>query len=269
MSRALIKSLAVLAIIGMAGIAQAGVMINFGANANESDTQSPAQALGLITGTNWNSNIDGDAQAGLVNDDGSDAGLCIDVGIETTGTSQLISWDWDASNETLGDHKAATLQLLGTIYQDNARSAQFMDEKDGQAVAVRISGLAAGSYDFFVVSRNTYADATGPGHDTYDIIAGTTTATGDTDYSGFVVAEDLDYTTGSNTSWVENVNYVKISLDVVDGEDVVLVAEPTNTSNVNGKTEYRGFINMVQIVPEPTTLALLAIGGLAAIRKRK
>ncbi len=256
------KLLTVLAILAMASVSQAGVLLNLTDTVHYTDGDaeavvSPGIQVGGVAGDSWNQ-INSGFVGTILDEAGASTGLTVDVGT-TTGTT--LAYGTDPTFHDLGS------VFSGGIYAGNAQSAIFngngtSDSKSG----IRVAGLDAGLYTIYVTAKNTNNDGEKNGIDAYAILYGTVdSASGDTDFSGFASASMTNASTASPdpTTWIAGDNYVAFDVNVAAGQDLVIVSDGL-TANEN-----RGFLNTVEIVPEPTTLALLAIGGLAAIRKRK
>ncbi|MFP4107338.1 MAG: PEP-CTERM sorting domain-containing protein [Phycisphaerae bacterium] len=260
------KLLPTLLILAIAAGAQAGVMMNFTDTfTDNADQNTPGKIHGGIDGTAWNT-INTDAEVGgLLDDQGEATSVSVDLGKETGEATTTI--DWDASGFIPNDLGTA---FSTDIYDTNARSAIFVDDggESGVSIAARVSGLDAGTYDFYVVGRNTNNDGESNGYDAYDVFAGTVSAgSGETDYSEWSAANAMTngpaYPDANTETWVDGENFAVVTLDVADGEDAVIVLEPTTDG------EMRGFINTLQVVPEPTTMALLGLGGLSVLIRRR
>lgn len=274
-------AVAMAAVLALATGAQADVMINFtNTLTDDSDTNTPGQVHGGISGTTWNKYTDasGGVMSSLKDDQGLVTGTSVDLGKETGESTQII--DWALTGFVPHDLGSKFPVNTGDIYDTNAQSAHFVDDGDTSwvAIAARISGLGAGTYDFYVVGRNTNNDGNEDGYDEYDVYADAVDEnSGNTDYSTWTTVnaitngpgvpsggDNSSYPNDANAdTWVDGENYALVTLTLAADEDAVIILEPT----VAG--EARGFLNTVQIVPEPATLALLGFGAIGLWVRRK
>jgi hypothetical protein len=248
------------------------VNINLGSTVDDANTNTPGQVHGGIAGTSWGliTNADGTVS---VDSAGNAINLGIDLGLESSATSN--SMNLSLVPNTLGG--TSTL-LPGSVFANtNARTGVFPTSgttNNGRTVGVTISGLATGTYDFYVSGRNTnigdaYPQIVLAGKLTTADITGTTY-----NYSGFAQSAmtnpALTNPATTNLTWVEGTNFVKMQLTIATNDLVGIIAQ--GGTNLTGTAANdRGFINTIQIVqvPEPTSLGLLGLGGLAMLRRRR
>ncbi|MFW5690394.1 MAG: PEP-CTERM sorting domain-containing protein, partial [Planctomycetota bacterium] len=264
MKRTLLTAL--VALLAITASAQAGILLNLTDTVHFTDgdaeaSESPGIQVGSVAGDNWNQ-INSGSVGSIVDDAGASTGVTVDVGA-TTGTT--LDYDTNPNFNDLG------LAFDGGIYAGNAQSAIFTGGQDSDSKSgIRVAGLDAGLYTIYVTAKNTNNDGEANGTDAYDIFYGTVASdSGDTDFSGFDSAsmtnastdwdDEGDVQAPDPTSWIAGDNYVAFDVDVAAGQDLVIVSDGTNTD------EDRGFLNTVEIVPEPATMSLLAIGGLGAL----
>jgi len=226
--------------------ASAGVIaVNFAENTNQGlDTTTPKGPLGT---THWNSTINRDSGSLAT---GTKANL-----IDGTGGSTAADISWSSSNVWFnGDGISNEVRRLAVGYLDDGGSGVSITVTDVPYAQYRVYGLLASD------------EGTGPTYTTRDfqvnsgnVLGGTATA-----YKGVVnsfAAESVDWTllTTSNTGnyWVSGL-------------------QTNSTLTVTGLPRsgtQRGSITALVIeevpVPEPSSLSLLALAGLAMLRLRR
>ena len=245
--------------VGLLGsLASGGVlMLNFGSTfvPGGEATNSPYHTVNSgFTDTTWNEVQMADiAGGGLVYSDGTTAsGVALNLGSSTGGAVVDYNANPDRSG-TLGDQ--------GGIYSlTTMRSVVWKNGTPGSDywVGIRIDGLAAGTYDVYAWGNNGNLTLGGTPMTVY----ASTAAQADTfDFSmaGNAVPNN------DSTAWVDGVSYAADSIDLAAGQSLYLAIDGSNAS------QSRGFLSGVQIVsvPEPVTAAVLVMGGLAVLRRRR
>lgn len=126
------------------------------------------------------------------------------------------------------------------------------------SIGVRLEGLSAGSYELYLVGRNTNTIQLR----TMDVFVSVLDAgTNAYDFSGAESKAILnDLTSNSASQWQEGHDYVAWAVDIAEGESLFIAFDGRDGSN-----DSRGFMNSIQIVqvPEPSSVALL--GGIACL----
>jgi len=236
--------------IAMAGTAQAGILLNFGATVND-NTNSAMHEDGGFVGTNWNLITTADKLTGIVDENGAATNVSLDLGV---GSSYLLNWATQPSSAA-----ALGTSMKTGVYADNGHSATYHGSGE---VGVRISGLAAGTYDIYISGRNTNTNS---GvhmryyYETVDSSSGNTSySTGNSHLMYYPSLADLT-AAGTLNTWEQDEDYALFQYTIADGEDIVVAASS------------RGFIATmgIAVVPEPATMALLGIGGIAALLRRR
>lgn len=240
-------------------------MLDFGPTAvAETDfTQSPYHSALSGAGTTWNTSIVGDRSSGLYYDNGDAAtGVSLDVGVSDGSTTTI----------NLGTNTFNTTSLTGTatntgVYAgtSSARDGLFTNNSSNPFIGVQIGGLSTGTYEIYITGRNTN---TGDNQAAYSqtVYAGTSADAGNFDFSDYSAnSATLSFPSGPTSNftsaWVENQNFVKLSITLNAGEYLNIAV-----AGGGGGNAARGFINSIQVVsviPEPGAYA--ALGGLAAL----
>ncbi len=208
------------------------VLLNFGPEISNDDN-SPAHDVGKISGNNWNS-ITADTSSNIINSVGNSTDIQVDLG-KTLPGQKVIKWDLDGfiSNALGTDYSTG-------VYQGNARSALYVNDGKNSDVAlgVRISGLDAGVYGFFLTAVNTNTTVS----DAYEIyVYEAGTSDGDFDFSdkNAILLENQK----DNDSWLVNQNFAIAQSGYTSGNDIIIVVEGLESAG------YRAFINTLEIVP--------------------
>jgi hypothetical protein len=231
-----ILTLAVLAGISSSQAALINLNYNGGGDAPvESTLSGPAGGLA----TTWNS-VTSSGDTGALQDSGDNPTT---VSVNTSGYDGSPS----LGNQTVGD-----LPVYRSFLSSFSRPGAY---------SVTISGLASeGLYDIWLLS---YRDATNP----LDPSVGTWTADNTTTSSISQLVDAQDVSTPGSSTFTEGYNYVLFSnVEATVGGVISFtgVGDP-------GDTGRRLHLNGLQInqVPEPSSAALLGLGGLALILRRR
>lgn len=268
--------------LGLAGatLSAQTLFLDFGPTVTTSTANSPYHSVLPSAGTSWNRVQNADVASGLLfADGGSASGVTVDVG---AGTYTSIDFGVNPSGNN----------ALGTVVNHGVYAGTSVG-KDGifhgsgttqSGVAVQVSGLAAGTYDIYVVAINTNSGAL------FDLrqrvgatasapVAGTFTP-GDTinltNAGASIGSGDGTGATDYSSAWSEGLNYVKLSVSITAGQSLIVYSLGIPTVAGGLTEETRGFLNSVQIVqtaiPEPSAAAALGGAcalGLAAMRRRR
>ena len=159
----------------------------------------------------------------------------------------------------------------GTVYNaDPALDAVFVNSANS-ALGVKITGLPAGTYNVYVVAA--YLGSTGgnrPGGTTpsrqavwafSDADLATLTYTSATGTMGTHTQDEiLENTTAG--SWVAGNNYANVPVTVSAEQPALYVALSAELARVGAGTqnETRPFLNLIQVVPEPSMAIGLLLG---------
>jgi len=235
---------------------------------------APADALnspGHFTGAvpageiTWNLVTSADITSGLKFGDGSDAsGISLNLGQEDTIGNNIIDF---ASANTINSSSLSgtSAPTLGSDYGTATSSPAARDgifrtstnAAQNAAIGLRIDGLTAGTYTLYFVGRNTNTSAGG-----FPVMFYTSTgSSADTfSFSGSASTTVGNSSTNGNTTWTAGDQYNTATVNVSPGDSIFIAAEGTSAS------ELRGFINSVEIVPEPSAVFILLAGcGVLAV----
>jgi hypothetical protein len=246
----------------LASVSHAQVlMLDFGPSTTSATGNSPYHtADSSFTGTNWNKVQTVDLNSGLLFADGTTAtGVTVNVGAATSVTS-LDLGGTPSGNSNLGTVVNTGIYSGTSVGTDGIFTGS--SNLTGTSVGLQVGGLAAGTYDVYITSRNTSRASTS----NYSQVAavGVASASGNFDYSGYA-SHTLSFTNSvtpiATSSWTEGANYTKFSVTITSGQFINLAVH-------GGGEDMRGFLNSVQIVntsaiPEPSVYALL--GGAVAL----
>ncbi len=207
----------------------------------------------IVAAPNTNTSFlyaDGTAASGVTLSEGGLAGASSTTEIDwaTHPTAATLSGSISANNFAAGE------PVYGGIYDSGESS-----------VGVQISGLAAGTYNLFIVGDTT--SSTSPGSETFyagDVGSSLLTSTA-YNYTSLSSTGTESNTSISNSTWVLGTNYQELTVTINSSTDVLaLVAAGGGTTA----------LNMLEIVavPEPRTWAELIFGGVTLffiIRRRR
>ncbi|RYD30316.1 MAG: PEP-CTERM sorting domain-containing protein [Verrucomicrobiaceae bacterium] len=221
-------------------------------------TESPSFA-----GTVWNNLTTQDVGSGILDAAGAASQLGIDLGIApSTGSTNI-----NLASQPTGHAGVTGTAFSSNIYANNSvgRYAIYSNTTANNATSnrialgVQISGLAAGTYDIYTLTRNTNTS----GSQTFQVHLGTSASAGNFDFSGYS-SESISMGGGANTAWVDGTNYLKQTITIAEGGFLNVAVDGTS-----GQT--RGFLSAIQIVqvPEPSSLLMAGLAGAFALRRRR
>jgi hypothetical protein len=221
-----------------------------------------------FTDTVWNK-IEGapvaDVPSGLLFSDNSAAtGVAINFGIGVTSTLVNLATQPTTGTNALGTATNTGVYTGTSVGKDAIFSGTGLEVRN---LGVQITGLAAGVYEVFMVTRNTNTNQ----NYAFTSFAGAGAAGANFDYvnDGGYVSDTLDYVLNQApaSTWIEegntNENYVKLTVTLTAGQALNLAVQ-------GDATQTRGFLNAVQVVliPEPSS-ALLVMGALVPLALRR
>jgi hypothetical protein len=279
-------------------LSAASLMINFrstSANAAASGnvaapyfTLSPGHDAGTVplAQTSWNDFSGTAASSSLVFSDGAAAtGVTLTFGTEATvgsGTidlatvtginlASLYGNGGGTSGRQLLVGSAASIYGNGNNSTNSAvgRAGWFGggSAAAGNAVGLRVDGLAAGDYRVYVMARNTNSNAATAAPMNLYTTTGAISATFDFSALSPVVQANTTYPTSNPTAYdafADGENFVTFDLALTAGQSLFLASD----GGTAGET--RGFLNMVQIVPVPEpSVGLLGLAGLVPLLRRR
>lgn len=241
------------------------LLFDFGptaATAAAAKTNSPGHASGAVvaTDTRWNQVQTADVASGLrFGDDSTADGVAIDIGVETTSTSNIIDFSVQPTSTLQGSNGSYSTGIYNPS-DSPARDFIFNSfNNEPWAIGVKVTGLAAGVYNVYVSGANTNAAAAGTMNFFASPVAGGATSF---DFAALTGASATNLSSGAAT-WTEGVNYVVFSVSITSGDALALAASGTGASSGG-----RGFLNSLEVVrvgniPEPGAFA--GVAGAAAL----
>jgi hypothetical protein len=178
--------------------------------------------------------------------------------LDSTGTATVVDWSIDTSlaeNDTFSWPDPLRRMQVGS----------FANFDKGQDATLTISGLTAGElYNIAIASTRLRTEGTEYSHGFFSTTNTTTSASSQ-------LADGLTSINGD--AWILGVNYVLFENVEADGSGVIsFLADATDADELfAGSPAYRLHVNGFQIapVPEPGSLALLVLGGLLGLRRRR
>ncbi|HVJ45626.1 MAG TPA: hypothetical protein VM511_04510 [Luteolibacter sp.] len=207
-----------------------------------------------FTDTSWNMVQTADVSVLKYSDGTAATGVSVNLGVAPNGSTTVNLATQPSTSSTLGTVINTGIYAAGSVGRDGVFGSTA-----GHSLGIQVTGLTAGTYDIYVVGRNTNnADTTASSY----AFAGTA---GNFDFSGGTpITISYVFLTEKN-AWMNGVNYSRHTVVVPDGGAL-------NIATTGGAgAETRGFMNSIQIVqqvPEPAVAALL-IPGLLVLRRRR
>lgn len=228
-------------------------------NSGAAQINSPGHAVGaaLATETRWNQVQVADVSSGLRYSDNTLAtGVGINIGVESTSTSNIIDFSLQPTSTSQGTHPSYSTGIYNPADSPSRDFIFNSFNSEPWAIGVKVTGLPAGTYLIYVSGANTNAPEA-PAMNFY--AAGIAGGAATFDFGALSGASASNLSSGA-ASWTEGVNYAVLSVSITAGQDLALAASGTGVTNGG-----RGFLNSLQIVPIPEPGAYGAITGALAL----
>jgi hypothetical protein len=260
----------VLGLVASTATYGANMHFNFGgvdtANLAYDATSTPGQAAGAVpTGATYNNVITSNGTYPLRFEDGT-----LDLGLTMTiqtlgGNNSDNAYTWNPISHFSID---AGPNPVG-IQNGPGGTNGWMWQSE---VGMFINGLSAGTYDIYV-SSVAHGDSTAEPPvwsqwdsmppSSYHIVAGVDNTIDDLSF-GDLTLQSATITNQTFDSWVEGDNYAKLRVTLAAGDRLGIGTD-------NQTVGMCGLMNTVEIVevPEPATMALMGLGSLVMLRRRK
>lgn len=239
-------------------------------------SNSPLHAAdGSFTDTSWNSinTTTTGAKSGFSYADGTAAtGVTLHVGRSSNNPWSTVTFAGGPTNVTSTSNPASLSGVFSTstsIGRDGhyaANASGSGDPAPTRLMAVAIGGLAAGTYDIYVVGLNPNIALGG----SMGFWAVEQSSIANFDATALVGGGAQATTTNSvSASWIEGGNYAKLTVTLSSSDSYLTLLSLGLT-----EAEQRGFINAIQIVaiPEPANavgLSAVLVAGGAFFRRRR
>lgn len=237
-------------------------MLDFGPNAatGASLTNSPYHASGGSTANNrWNTLGTADSSTLLYGDNTAATGVTVDLGNSATSAISLAAQPANSANLGGGTLLGGGIYASTSVAKDGIFGTSTL-----RYLGVQVGGLPSGTYDIYVMSRNTN---TSNAH-TQTAFVSTSLTGGDFTAGGQTATQTILTTAagadGNQSAWEQNANYTRFTVTLAAGEYL-------NIAVNGGGSENRGFLNAIQImeVPEPSTALLGSLCGLFLMARRR
>jgi len=207
-----------------------------------------------FTDTSWNMVQTADVSVLKYSDGTAATGVSVNLGVAPNGSTTVNLATQPSTSSTLGTVINTGIYAAGSVGRDGVFGSTA-----GHSLGIQVTGLTAGTYDIYIVGRNTNIS---------DSVAKSYAVTGaagvNFDFSG-PTPVTINYSNLTPTaSWQDGVNYSHHTVVVAEGSALNIATQGSGVEN-------RGFLNSIQIVqqiPEPA-VAVLLIPGLLAMRRRR
>ncbi|MEM6823228.1 MAG: PEP-CTERM sorting domain-containing protein [Verrucomicrobiota bacterium] len=225
------------------------VLFNFGGT-SFTGTDTPGNNTGAWTDPtpSWN-NISDDTASGIVDIDGSATALAVDF-----GAGAISSMDYGAAVRVADYIGGADVD--GIFDGNTMAESQLVRDSGGLiGIGLELSGLQAGSYEFYLVANRS--DSAFNEARNMDVYYSTNSSTV-TDFSSLTPLTQLN---DNRVAWTEGETYVRGTFTIATGESLYLAVESPG---------FVGVVNSLEVVavPEPSTVLLLLVGIVAFLAFR-